>query len=93
MAKELAAVRAAPAFVRGREVATDVAERECAEDGVAQRVDHHVAIAVCLDPARVRDPHAAEHHVVAVAEGVDVEALADAQVHVAAPLPRRATSR
>ena len=59
----------------------DVAQRERAEDGVAQRVDGHVAVAVGDQAARMRHLDAAEHDVVAVAEAVDVEAVADAELH------------
>ncbi len=77
--EELRAVGALPARIRWREMLADVAQRQRAEQGVAQRVDHHVAIAVGKHAALVRHAHAAEHDVVALAEGVDVIALADAE--------------
>src|SRR3546814_3964150 len=48
-------------------------------------MQHHVAVAVREHAALVRHAHAAEHDVVAVAEGVDVVTLADADVHVLDP--------
>src|SRR3546814_4028138 len=62
------------------------------EHRVAQRVQHHVAVAVREHAALVRHAHVTEHDVVAVAEGVDVVTLADADVHVLDPL-RRALER
>jgi hypothetical protein len=43
-------------------------------------MDGHVAVAVRLDTAVVRHAHASEHDVVARAEGMDIESLADADV-------------
>ncbi len=57
---------------------TDVAERERAEQCVAQRVDHDVAIRMRDESTFMRDAHAGEHDVVAGTECVYVDALADA---------------
>src|SRR5690606_25276503 len=78
--------RTLPLRIRRREVAPDVAQRQRAEHRVAQRMDGDVAIAVRDHATRVRHAHAAEHHVVAVAEGVDVETMADSQVHPRDPV-------
>src|SRR5690606_28991718 len=78
-----------PARVRGREMPADIAQRQGAEDGVAERVNHHVAIGMRQHAALVRDAHAAEHHVVALAKGVHVVALTDPELLVHRPcLPR-----
>ena len=58
----------------------DVAVAERAEDGVDQRVQHHVGVGMAGQAARMRDAHAAEHDVIAVAELVHVEAEAGAHV-------------
>src|SRR5690606_691494 len=81
LAQEHAAVRALPARIAGREVGADVAQRQRAEHRVAQRVQDHVAVAVRGDAAIMRHAHAAQHHVVALDEGVYVVALADADLH------------
>src|SRR5690554_7200518 len=59
----------------------DVAQRQRAEDGIAQRMQDHVAVAVRHQAAVVRHAHAAEHHMLALAKGVDVVAVADADGH------------
>ncbi len=58
----------------------DVAQRQRAQQGVAERVDHHVAVGMREHAAIVRYAHAAHHHVVALAEGVHVVTLADAEI-------------
>jgi hypothetical protein len=50
------------------------------EQRVAQRVDRHVAVGMRLHAALEGNAHAAEHEMVALAEGVHVETAADAQV-------------
>jgi hypothetical protein len=59
----------------------DIAVGERAEDGVDQGMQHHVGVGMARQSARMRDAHAAEHHVIAVAELVYVEA--EARAHVA----------
>src|SRR5690606_38797964 len=81
VAQEHAAVGPLPARVGGREMDADVAQRERAEHRIAKRVQDHVAVAVRGDAALVGHAHAAEHDVVAFAEGVDVVTLADADAH------------
>src|SRR6476620_11592651 len=78
VAQEGAAVGALPLRIRRREVAADVTQRRGAEHRVAQGVQDDVAIAVREHAAIEADPYAAEHQVLAIAEGVDVEAVADA---------------
>ena len=56
----------------------DVAERERAEDRIAQCMDHDVAVRMRDETAIVLDVDATEHDVVAGSECVDVDALADA---------------
>src|SRR5688500_15751756 len=80
MAQEGAAVGAFPSRIGRREVAPDVAQRERAEHRVAQRMDHNVAIGMRQHALRMRHAHATKHDVVARAEGMHVEAVADAEV-------------
>ena len=49
---------------------------ERAEHRIAERVNHHIAVRVRHHAAMVRNAHAAEHDVIAVAEGMHVEPLA-----------------
>ena len=58
----------------------DVAVAERAEDGVDQRMQHDVGVGMSLQPAIMRNADAAEHDMIAVAEGVNVEAHAGADV-------------
>src|SRR5690606_7254161 len=81
VAQEHAAVRTLPARIRRRKMGADVAQRQRPQHRVAQRVQDHVAIAVRQHAALVRHAQAAEHHMVALAEGVDVVPLADAHGH------------
>ena len=76
------AADAAPALVARREMAADVAERECAEYRIAERVDQHVAIGMGNQSVRMRNADAAEYDMVAGPEGVDVESLAYAHAVV-----------
>ena len=62
----------------------DVAQCQRAEHRIAQGMQGHVAIAVRFDAAIMRDAHAAQHDVVARAESMHVETLADPHRHVAA---------
>ena len=84
-AQKHAAVGAAVARIAVREMLADVAVAHGAEQRVAQRVNHHVAVRVRDDALRMGDAHAAEHDMIARAEGVHVHALSDS--HVAALSP------
>ena len=66
----------------------DVAVGERAEDRIDERMQRHVGVGMAGQPAVVRDLHAAEHDVIAVAEGVHVEAVAEPQVGEARDAPR-----
>src|SRR3546814_6940901 len=72
-----AAVGAAPARIAGREMLADITQRQRAEQGIAQRVDHHIAIGMRDDTGIMGDPHAAQHHMIARAERMHVVALTD----------------
>ena len=80
-AQESTAVRIFPLGIAGREMLADVAQRQRTEHRVAQRMDHHVAVGMGYDTAVMRNADTAQHDVIAVAEGVDIEALADADGH------------
>ena len=58
----------------------DVAVGERAENGVDQRMQRDVGVGMSGHAARMRNADAAEHDVIAVGEGVHVEAVADAHV-------------
>ena len=72
-------VRAFPLRIAGREVRADVAFAERAEDSVHQRVPARVRIGMADEALVVRDPHAAERHMIARPEAVRVEPRADAR--------------
>ena len=55
----------------------DVPQCGGTQQGVGQRMKHHVAIGVCLDAVGVGNAHAAQHDVIPRAEAMDVEALPD----------------
>src|SRR6202051_4890007 len=63
-----------------RKVLTDIAHPERAQHGVAQCVDHDITVGMRDDPLRVVDFYATQDDVVARAEGVYIEPLADSHV-------------
>ena len=71
---------AAPLRIARRKVRADVAVGKRAEDGVDERVQRDVGVGMSGEPARMRDAHAAEHDVIAVGEGVNVETVSRAHV-------------
>src|SRR5690606_31432417 len=90
VAQELPAVGILPARIRRWEMPADVAQGQRAQDRIAQGMDDHVAVGVRQHAALVGDPHAAQHRVIAVAEGMHVIALSDPDVLAHCPcLPRR----
>ena len=64
--------------VARREMGADVAIGQGAENRVGQGVQDHVAVRMGDDAAIMRNAHAAEPHMIAIAEGVHVEARAEA---------------
>ena len=78
MTQEAIGGRAAPLRVAGRKVAADVARTRGAEDGVDQRVDGDVGIAVAGQAVAVFDAQAAQPQFFALLKPVDVEPGADA---------------
>ena len=64
----------------GREVDADIAVRKRAQDRVDHGVKHDVGVGVPLQSAAVGDAYPSQHHVVAVAELVNVEAEPGAYV-------------
>lgn len=75
--QQLAAVGAGPGRIGVGEVAADVAQRAGAEQGIADRMQQHVAVGVGDEAAVEGNGDAADPQVVALAEAVDVEAVAD----------------
>src|SRR4051794_11082903 len=71
---------ALPLHVAGWKVRADVAVRQRAEDGVDQRMQSDIAVGMGEKAACVRDADAADHQVIAVAEGVHVIAGAGPDV-------------
>jgi hypothetical protein len=52
---------------------TDIAKTRGAEQGIAERVQQHVAIGVRDHTLRVRHTDAAEHHVIARPKGMHIK--------------------
>src|SRR5260221_12031122 len=77
LTQEHSAVGAAVARIAVRKMLTDIAHPERAQHGVAKRVNHDVAVGMRDDPLRVVDSYAAQDDVVARAERMDIEPLAD----------------
>jgi hypothetical protein len=79
MAHELPAVRTTPARVGIRKVHANVTESSGAEQGIAKRVQHDIAIGMRANALSVRDRDAAERHMIARFEGMYVVSLANTQ--------------
>src|SRR5581483_7152988 len=74
---ESLAISALPAWIGVFEVLTDIAKAGGAQQRVAERVEHHVAIRVCHDAACMRYAHTAEHDELARTKRMDINALPD----------------
>ena len=73
---------AAPFHLRiaRRKMRTDIAVRQRAEDGVDQRVQADVAVGMGEKAFAVRHADAADHHMIAVAEGMNVVAVSGSDI-------------
>ena len=60
----------------------DVAVAQRAQHGIAERVNDDVAVRVRNHALWMRDPHTAQHDVIAFAEGMHVESLSDSHRHL-----------
>src|SRR5699024_3098326 len=78
-AQEQAAVGTLPLRITGREMGPDIAHGQGSEHGVAQRVQRHVTITVGHECAVVRDAYTANHHMIALAKGMHIKALANTE--------------
>src|SRR5258705_8703273 len=78
--QELVGRGALPLRIARRKVRTDIAVRQRAEDGVDQGMQADVAVGMGEKAASVRHAYAAEHQMIAVAEGVHVVAGAGSDV-------------
>ena len=86
--QELVGGGALPLRVARREVRADVAVGERAEDGVDQRMQADIAVGMGQKALGVRHAHAADHDMVALAEGMHVVARAGPDVAEQAGQPR-----
>ncbi len=89
VAQQHPAVGALPPRIRVGEVHADVAQRQRAEDRVADRVEQDVGIGMPVETAIEGDRHAAQNEPASGDERVDVEAIADADAHVPSPADSR----
>ncbi|MDT4878476.1 hypothetical protein FQZ97_1140750 [compost metagenome] len=55
----------------------DIAELQCAKQGIGQRMQQHIAVGMGDQPELVGDPHAAKGDEIALAETVHVIAVAN----------------
>src|SRR5215203_631056 len=78
--KEGIRLGALPFSVAWGKVRANVAVRKRAENRIDQRMQPDIAVGVSEKAAAVRHPNTADHQMIAVAEGVDVEAGSDADV-------------
>ena len=78
-AQQDAAVDAGERGVGIREMAADVAQPGRAQQRIADRVQQHVGVGVSGQPQVVGNVDAADDELAAGGEGVDVEAVADAE--------------
>src|SRR6187397_156335 len=76
MAEENAAVGALPLWVGRREMLADVAKAGGSEQGIGDRVEHDVGIAVACKSAVVGDLDPTDHHRTLAGKGVHVKAHA-----------------
>ena len=88
VAQQRAAVGALPARIGVGEVRAEVAQRERAQQRVADRVQQHVGVASGRQAALVRNVDAAQDQRPAGDQRVHVEAVADAESHAAFLLRR-----
>src|SRR3954465_11396039 len=73
---------AAPLRLARREVNADVALAQCAENGVGESMQHHIAVRMGKNASIMGNADAAKPNVIAVPEGMDIEARAYARHHV-----------
>ena len=57
---------------------TDIPCPDCAEQGITERMDQHIAIRVGHQPLSVRNAYAAKHHGAARAESMNIVTMPDA---------------
>src|ERR1019366_5015391 len=72
--------RTLPLGIAWRKVRTDIAVRQRAEDCIDQRMEADIAVGMREKAAAVRHADAANHQVIAVAEGVNVVAAAGSDI-------------
>ena len=85
--------RALPLRIGGREMCADVALGKRAVERVGKRVQADVSVGMAAERCGMGDANAAQPHVVAGREGVNVEALADPRLARARREPRLAPLR
>ncbi len=64
---------------------TDVTQRQRPEQGIAQRVQGHITIGMSGQSFAVRNAYTAQHHVVAIGEGMHIQSLSYALLHALTP--------
>src|ERR1700726_3403008 len=72
--------RALPLGVAGRKMRADIAIRERSQDSVDQRMEADIAVGMREKAAAVRHADAANHQMIAIAEGVNVVATAGSDI-------------
>ena len=72
--------RAAPAFIRRREMLPDIAGADGAQDRIGQRMQSGIGIGMAFERMIVRDLHAAEPDMIARRETMRVIAIAGSRL-------------
>ena len=76
-----AAVDAFPARVRVGEMLADVADRQRAEYGVADRMQQRIRVGMSVESALERNGHAAQDELAPFDQRMDIEAVSDPHRH------------
>jgi hypothetical protein len=82
-AQQLAAVGVLPPRVVGREMVAEVAQCERAQNRIGERVQQHVRVGMTLQAAPVRNRDAADDERAPFDQCMDVEAVANTNIHLA----------
>ena len=77
VAEQSRAVCASIGFVRVRKPLSDVPQRECAENGIGDRMQEHVRVGVAEQAAVPWDLHSPKHEFAVIADSVQVVSMSD----------------
>ena len=88
--QQVSAVRARPLGVTGRKMPADITQGRGTQQGIAQGMQGDIAVRMRRETGVMGNAHAAEHHMIARTERMDIEALSNTEFHaVILPCPAR----